>query len=93
LHDKDGFTIIHNPKTEYYCYAILDNEEIIASKYIVGDIAPQTVNLKPNVNIPPEKILAKRNEFLISTPKKAFISKAIDIKCFKKYSNFIFNKI
>ena len=75
LHDKDGFTIIQNPKTGYYCYAILDNEEVVASKYIVGSIDPKTTDLKPNVNISSEKILAKRNEFLTTTPKKVAISK------------------
>jgi hypothetical protein len=35
LHDIDGYTIIQNPKTGYNCYAILDKDEIFASKYIV----------------------------------------------------------
>ena len=83
LHDIDGFTIIQNPKTGYYCYAILDKDEIIASKYVVGDIDPNKTDLKPNVNISSEKILAKRNEFMLATPQKAVISKAIDIKSLK----------
>lgn len=77
LHDKNGFTIIQNPKTGYYCYAILNNEEIIASKYIVGETDPQIVGLKPNINISPDKILAKRNEFLLNTPKKIVTSKSV----------------
>lgn len=83
LHDIDGYTIIQNPKTGYYCYAILDKDEIFASIYIVGDIDPITSDLKPYVNISSEKILAKRNEFMSTSPNKTVISKANDIKSLK----------
>jgi M6 family metalloprotease-like protein len=64
MHDEDGFTIVQNPETGYFCYAILSGDDLIASPYIVGEIAPTTVGLKPNINIPSQKMGQIREQFL-----------------------------
>lgn len=51
LHDENGYTIVINPKTKYYCYAILKNDELVASSNIVGKVDPQKVGLKPKINL------------------------------------------
>jgi len=69
LHDEDGYTIIKNRETEYYCYAILEGDELIASEYVVGTVLPKSVNLKPNADLSPEKKreLIENNIMYIST--------------------------
>jgi len=68
FHDEDGYTIIQNPETGYYCYAILKGDELIASEYVVGTVSPKSVNLKPNAKLPPEKIieLSENNIFYMT---------------------------
>ena len=70
VHDKEGYTIIQNDKTGYYCYAILNGDELAASKYVVGEVSPKSVNLTPQINISRAKILEKMNDFILSTPQE-----------------------
>jgi M6 family metalloprotease-like protein len=63
-HDKDGYTIIQDENTGYYCYAILSGDELTASQYVVGTIDPKLTNLTAHINISEEKILEKMNRFL-----------------------------
>ena len=70
IHDKDSYTIIQNPTTGYYCYAILDEDELVASPYIVGQTDPQNTSLKTHINISHSKILEKRENWLRTTPTK-----------------------
>jgi len=70
-HDKDGYTIIQDKNTGYYCYAVLINDELTASQYVVGKAMPKSVNLIPNINISGEKMLEKRNEFIQKTSQNA----------------------
>jgi M6 family metalloprotease-like protein len=70
-HDDNGYTIIQDEKTGYYCYALLKNDELIASDYIVGKIDIKTiVDIRPYVNISPEKIREKAIIFWENTPQK-----------------------
>ncbi len=70
VHDKDGYTIIQDQNTGYYCYAILSGDELMASQYVVGTIDPKSTNLTAHVNISGEKILEKRNAFLQNRAQK-----------------------
>jgi len=64
MHDEDGFTIVQNLETGYFCYAILSGDKLIASPYIVGDIAPSSVGLKPWINIPLKTKSEMRDQYL-----------------------------
>ncbi|MCL2327265.1 MAG: M6 family metalloprotease domain-containing protein [Bacteroidetes bacterium] len=70
-HDADGYTIIQDQNTGYYCYAVLSGDELMASQHVVGTIAPQSVNLTPNTNISGEKILERRNAIIQHTSQNA----------------------
>ena len=70
-HDKDGYTIIQDKNTGYYCYAVLNRDELTASQYVVGKTMPKSGSLTPNINISGEKILEKRNEFIQKIPQTA----------------------
>ena len=67
-HDENGYTIIQDSVTGYYCYAVLVGDDLVASQYVVGMVSPETVNLQPYINISGEKILEKVNELLQSMP-------------------------
>lgn len=68
LHDKDGYTIVQDEKTGYYCYAIANGKNLIASKYIVGSVNPMYAGFSQWLMIPESEIIAKRNKFFNDSP-------------------------
>lgn len=64
LHDEDGYTIVRNPITGFICYAILSDDELVASEYVVGKVSPASVGLTPKINISLEKMRELRENFL-----------------------------
>lgn len=70
LHDKNGYTIIQDDITGYFCYAVLIDGELVASEYVVGEVDPVKMKIKSKVNISSEKVLAKRQKIIKATPKK-----------------------
>ncbi len=49
LHDSEGFTIVQNPETGYFVYAIEQDGVLVPSAYIVNRVNPQEVGLQPHV--------------------------------------------
>jgi M6 family metalloprotease-like protein len=68
-HDAGNYTIVQNKQTGYYCYATKQNDELLPSQFIVGDINPEITGLEKNINISPEKMLSIRNAGLMSATK------------------------
>src|SRR3972149_8003310 len=56
LHDKDDYTIIQNPNTGYYVYAIVKDGQLVPSDYIVNDSDPRALGLEIGVNFSSEAI-------------------------------------
>jgi M6 family metalloprotease-like protein len=71
IHDKDNYTIIQNPATGYYVYAILKGEELLPSGYTVGMIDPRAIFLQPGYDIPVKQINKERVAILKSAPAVA----------------------
>jgi len=65
LHDKDNYTIIQNTLNGYYYYALLQNDNLIPSSYVVGATNPSNTNLSAGVNISAKKMIEIRNSFPI----------------------------
>jgi M6 family metalloprotease-like protein len=60
LHDADHYTIIQDPVTGYYVYAVEGADgDVAPSIYQVGKVKPPSVGLKQGVNRSPEKIREK----------------------------------
>jgi M6 family metalloprotease-like protein len=60
LHDADHFTVIQDPVTGYYVYAVEDADGNVApSIYQVGKVKPAAVGLKQGANLSPPKIREK----------------------------------
>lgn len=70
LHDADNYTIVQNPSTGYFVYALLQNDELIPSPFVAGMVNPSDVGLQPNVNISSAKWQEKRNVFFKDVPKR-----------------------
>jgi M6 family metalloprotease-like protein len=69
LHDSLDYTIIRNPQTGYFVYAISSGDDLVASDFVVGASNPVSLGLMPKVNISPEKWAEKRKVIESMTPK------------------------
>lgn len=78
LHDADWFTIVQNPETGFYVYATKENEKLVATNYVVGKIAPQSVGLTPRINITANEWREKRNKMLQFTPVEVYRSNEVN---------------
>jgi M6 family metalloprotease-like protein len=55
LHDKEGYTIIKDPETGYYVYAIKKNGNLVPSDYLPDSDNPADANIPKNLKVSPEK--------------------------------------
>ncbi len=69
LHDKDGYTIIQDVRTGYYCFAVSEGTGLKASRFVVGEASPLLAGMKPWLTIPESEILKKRLDFYDRSPK------------------------
>ena len=64
LHDSLGYTIVEDPQTGYYVYALPAAEgQIAPSNYVVGVADPAALGLPVRVSVSSEIIMAKRAKF------------------------------
>jgi len=70
-HDSLGYTIVQSPTNGYYYYAILNNDSLVCSSYVVGNVLPQSVGLQPYINISEEKIRERVNAIIQSMQQQA----------------------
>ncbi len=74
LHDQNGYTIILDQKTGYYVYAQRTNDQLTASRYVVGQTDPSKTGLEPGINISAENYKEIRDAFFEKhMPKKEAI--------------------
>ena len=62
VHDKDDYSIIQDPTTGYYVYAIKSGDKLISSGYVVGRSDPKKLPIEPNLDIPFQQKEEKRRE-------------------------------
>jgi len=56
LHDKYGYTIIQDPDTGYYVYAIEKDGDLISSGFIVNRVDPNSLNIEKYLKHSKEKM-------------------------------------
>lgn len=102
LHDEDGYTIVQDPDTGYYVYALEGDEDVVPSPYRVGEEDPRALNLKKNVNIAPgrlqDKVLVQRqllgqaapayDVMIVGTPQLGTINNIVIFIRFASDPNF-----
>ena len=69
LHDERGYTIMLNPETGYYVYAIKDGDRLVPSSFIPNVHNPEEVGLKPYINISAEQWISKRKAYHDMVPE------------------------
>ena len=70
VYDEQGFTITRNKETGYFVYALLVNDELVATSYVVGEVDPASVGLTPNVDISAAKKQERREQHLSIVPER-----------------------
>lgn len=73
LHDADGYTIVQNPQTGYFVYAIKEGGCLKPSPWIAGQHNPASKGLKPNLRISREEYLKLRRQMIV--PAKRDVSR------------------
>lgn len=66
VHDAHGYTLLLD-KEGYLAYAILQDSDLVASKYRVGQINPSSVGIYPEINISSSKMEKIRSSALQKT--------------------------
>jgi hypothetical protein len=89
LHDVNNYTIIRNSKTCYYVYAIRENNELIASDFVVGNVNPATVNIPKGLNLSSQKIEAKRSVFNQQLKANAKLHNVKSLKSVQTINNIV----
>lgn len=51
LHDADGYTIVQDPATGYFVYAVEQEGRLQPTAYVAGRVAPASVGLAPRARI------------------------------------------
>lgn len=73
LHDADGYTIVEND-AGYLVYARLENDALVATDYIVGQIDPRQTELEPWNMVSAKKREKIRRDFIDNTPERVQLS-------------------
>ena len=99
LHDSLGYTIVEDPQTGWYVYALpAADGQIAPSNYVVGIADPVALGLPMQVSVSLDRIMAKRAEFEVeiqkSPPQKAGnnIGKINNIVVFIRFSDASYSK-
>lgn len=69
VHDANGFTVIRDSESGQVVYAFLENDELIPSTFLVGQVDPESLGLQPWLNISGEKMENIRRAALDYTTK------------------------
>jgi M6 family metalloprotease-like protein len=72
VHDKDNYTILRDPVSQYFVYAAVERGKLVPTSYIVGRIDPAVAGLIEGVNVFPEmspqRSLAKKAYASLMSP-------------------------
>lgn len=68
LHDKNNFSIMQDSLSGFYCYAMLREGKLLASKFIVGKDDPVKAGLKPGVQMSQDQQLKIKSAWLNDEP-------------------------
>ena len=89
-HDEDYFTIIQDPNTGYWCWAIAEDGMLVSTGYPIHLHTPQSLNLSPRENISEENYLAisrSANEHLRSAPTSPSVGVVQNLVIFIRFAD------
>jgi M6 family metalloprotease-like protein len=56
LHDAQNYTIVRDPRTGHFVYAVIENGQLAPSSHVVGKVDPATAGIPRGVNISPAAV-------------------------------------
>ncbi len=63
VHDADHYTIVRNPETKYWVYAIMKNGKMTYSDHIVGHADPEALGIPKNLSVSGDIITKRRLDY------------------------------
>ena len=60
-HDADGYTIVHYEKSGYWCWAKVENGELISTGFPIHQFSPHSLGIEPRINISEQRYIEKRS--------------------------------
>jgi M6 family metalloprotease-like protein len=57
IHDEKGYTIVQDPESGNYVYALQSGSGLVASTHKVNESDPQTLGIEPNIKSVPAKLI------------------------------------
>jgi M6 family metalloprotease-like protein len=72
LHDENNFTIVQDPNTGYFVYAIQENNVLQATALIVGKVDPRSKGIAPNAILDEKERMKRRNVFFETLKMTAY---------------------
>ncbi len=89
IHDKNGYTIISNPLTGYYTYAIKFDNRVTCSKFIVGKDDPALNNIPKNINLSEDTVRSIAGRYNTSYRSLKSSSNSKKASDFSKINNIV----
>jgi len=90
LHDGDDYTILRDPASGFFVYALVENGRVVPSGHIVGRVDPEGARLIKGARESPEHMTRRRDVLLKGrglAPKVAFRASALnDIVIFIRFA-------
>ena len=76
LHDAENYTIVQNPATGYYVYAVMENGQLTPSQHIAGKTDPTTLGIEPGLAISYPELMERHKRFEIPAKYQTKATKA-----------------
>ena len=64
IHDENGFTVVQDPETGYWCWGRAENGNLISTGFPIHLNTAESLGLNPRENISEERYLQKRDWFM-----------------------------
>lgn len=71
LHDANNYTIVQNPATGYFVYAMEKSGKVVPSNWVAGSCNPETKGLRPNICISKADYMARRKAAVLPAKRNA----------------------
>jgi M6 family metalloprotease-like protein len=91
LHDAQNYTIVRDPRTGYFVYAVIENGQISPSTHVVGKVDPATAAIPRGINISPAAAQSRRerlvNRAAVAPEKSGAIGTINNIVVFIRFAD------
>lgn len=76
LHDAQGYTIVMDPSTGYYVYAMMENGQLVPSRHIAGSTNPAALGIQTGLTISMPELMERKKAWDIPEQYRAEMPKS-----------------